>query len=181
MQNLYYQTNAISNSAGMADVLQGNLDVGDFVLGCLEYDIPKGVDYYMTLSCVGDAIVVTGHASADICGECVRCLEPAQMHIESDIEGYWALSEESDLEGMEEDEYDIVPEGGEIDLSGDVLAAIIVEVPQTFLCSEECKGLCPKCGCNRNEEECNCADEVDDMNPFAVLKDFFADSEDSEN
>lgn len=33
---------------------------------------------------------------------------------------------------------------------------IIMEFPERFLCSSECKGLCPICGCNRNIEECNC-------------------------
>ncbi len=33
---------------------------------------------------------------------------------------------------------------------------IILEFPERFLCSEDCKGLCPHCGCNRNLESCTC-------------------------
>ena len=33
---------------------------------------------------------------------------------------------------------------------------IILEFPERFLCSEDCKGLCPVCGCNRNLKECGC-------------------------
>ena len=33
---------------------------------------------------------------------------------------------------------------------------IIMEFPVRFLCSEDCKGLCPECGCNRNLENCGC-------------------------
>ncbi len=33
---------------------------------------------------------------------------------------------------------------------------IIMEFPERFLCSEDCKGLCPNCGCNLNVSECGC-------------------------
>ena len=33
---------------------------------------------------------------------------------------------------------------------------IIMEFPVRFLCSEDCKGLCPECGYNRNLENCGC-------------------------
>lgn len=36
---------------------------------------------------------------------------------------------------------------------------IILEFPERFLCSEDCKGLCPVCGCNRNSEECSCEND----------------------
>jgi uncharacterized protein len=38
---------------------------------------------------------------------------------------------------------------------------IIMEFPERFLCSEDCKGLCPNCGCNLNESECNCRENSD--------------------
>lgn len=39
------------------------------------------------------------------------------------------------------------------------------------LCSENCKGLCPICGTNLNEKQCNCEEEK--YSPFACLKDKF--------
>ncbi len=39
------------------------------------------------------------------------------------------------------------------------------------LCSENCKGLCPICGTNLNEKQCNCEEEK--FSPFACLKDKF--------
>ena len=44
-------------------------------------------------------------------------------------------------------------------------------ITTSLLCNENCKGLCPVCGCNLNVEECSC--EVEDIDPrLAVLKDF---------
>lgn len=39
------------------------------------------------------------------------------------------------------------------------------------LCTQECKGLCNICGCNKNEVECDCKPQV--MNQFACLKEKF--------
>ncbi len=47
-------------------------------------------------------------------------------------------------------------------------------LPLRPLCKEECKGLCPRCGANRNVEDCDCAAPI--MNSkFAALKDFKVD------
>lgn len=46
---------------------------------------------------------------------------------------------------------------------------ILLELPSKFLCKKSCKGLCPKCGKNLNEGECNC--DMHEPDPrFAVLK-----------
>ena len=39
---------------------------------------------------------------------------------------------------------------------------IIMSLPLRSLCSETCKGLCPKCGCNKNEKECDCVLSIPD-------------------
>ncbi len=173
MNRIVENITSILDSTGLSTVIDGNLNIGSFELGSLEYELPGGVDYHMVLSNVGDAVVATGSVSADVEGECVRCLERASVHVDSDIEGYFAISEESNLEGMEEDEYEFVPENGEVDLTDCVTSAVVVGMPTLFVCSEDCKGLCPKCGCNRNVESCDCSEQIDEFNPFSVLKGFF--------
>ena len=71
------------------------------------------------------------------------------------------------LENEDDDGYLLVPD---LTLDMDELAAsdISLELPTKVLCSEECKGLCPKCGKNLNEGSCSClTKEVDP--PFAKL------------
>ncbi len=52
--------------------------------------------------------------------------------------------------------------GDSIDLREPVMESILLELPVKVLCSEECKGLCPICGADRNVEECSCSiHEVD--------------------
>lgn len=50
----------------------------------------------------------------------------------------------------------LVYHGDEIDIAEIVREALIVAEPLKALCGEECRGLCPTCGANRNETPCTC-------------------------
>ncbi|HTP80524.1 MAG TPA: DUF177 domain-containing protein [Bacteroidota bacterium] len=46
-----------------------------------------------------------------------------------------------------------------LDLDEDVRQYALLAVPQKMLCRENCAGLCPHCGKNRNRETCTCSDQ----------------------
>ena len=48
-----------------------------------------------------------------------------------------------------------VPDG-KLDLDELVSADVVLSLPAKFLCEPDCKGLCPQCGKNLNEGECDC-------------------------
>ena len=170
-----FDVSGITGGVGLAETVVGRYYPEKVLLGSVEYEIPGGVSFEATLSNVGDAIVLTGRASAAVLGTCTRCLGFARVEIDTELEGYFTLSEDSDVTGMEDDEYELVPEDGMIDLSEAVLSSVLVEIPLLFLCDEDCKGLCPRCGCNLNESECGCSELPDKSNPFYVLKDLLND------
>lgn len=59
------------------------------------------------------------------------------------------------------DEYIEVPDF-RLDLDELALSDILLHLPSKFLCSEDCQGLCPKCGANRNRTPCQCSEkEID--------------------
>ena len=109
-------------------------------------------------------------------GECDRCLDPASFEIASEVDEYF-LFEEPEDEGEDEDGFEVIGEDKVIDLADAVHDAIVMETPFVLLCREDCRGLCPDCGCNLNREECDCAElrERERLegaeNPFAALKD----------
>ncbi len=71
-----------------------------------------------------------------------------------------------------EDEYTY--KGEVLCLDKMVYDIIILGLPHQFLCNEACKGLCPVCGQDLNEAQCNCAvNDTDETNPFAKLKGLF--------
>lgn len=94
--------------------------------------------------------------------ECDRCSIPFEAELENNFElVYFFDKDQVDEEDI--NSHYISPESDEIDLTEDIIDYINLSLPMKKLCSEECKGLCPKCGVNLNDESCNCED--DEYNP----------------
>ncbi len=75
------------------------------------------------------------------------------------------------LANEDEDEFVLLVDSA-LDLDELVRSALILEMPSRFLCKADCKGLCPKCGCDLNESSCSC--DTSDRDPrWDVLKDYF--------
>ena len=65
------------------------------------------------------------------------------------------------IEGEDSDSIIIVPDM-KLDLDELVYSEVIMSLPMKHLCREDCKGLCPKCGKNLNEDACGCPEkEID--------------------
>jgi uncharacterized protein len=109
--------------------------------------------------------------SAGFTAECARCNKETNHLISADGEKYIADKSEDNENG--EDFY-VTEIAGIIDLKDFLVEFLGVEVPLRYLCSEGCKGLCPKCGKDLNDGDCGCPQRT--KNPaFAVLENFFED------
>jgi uncharacterized protein len=94
--------------------------------------------------------------SVDYVAQCARCLSPVTGEFALDLEKTVAPRNLlGDLDESKLDEYAII-EDGFLDMDEQLLEQLEMEFPMRFLCHEDCKGLCPKCGKNLNEGECNC-------------------------
>ncbi len=82
---------------------------------------------------------------------CDRCGEPVTRRVESVFEHRLAQN----LSNDENDDYIETPDLT-VELDEIVTSDILLSLPGKFLCSENCKGLCPKCGANLNNGECDC-------------------------
>jgi uncharacterized protein len=60
-------------------------------------------------------------------------------------------------------------QGPEIDLRSLLREVVALAVPVQPLCREDCRGLCPRCGADRNRETCECEAERP-ASPFAALE-----------
>lgn len=76
------------------------------------------------------------------------------------------------LANGEDDEFVLLVDSA-LDIEELVRSALILGLPSRYLCREDCKGLCPKCGCDLNETVCSC-DTVDRDPRWNVLKDYFS-------
>lgn len=90
---------------------------------------------------------------------CGRCLNSFAKEGDTILSG--RLIRNSDEVLDEEDEV-IYYDGEELDITEDIMDMVILSLPMKPLCSDKCRGLCPKCGINLNEEECDCVlEEID--------------------
>ena len=64
-----------------------------------------------------------------------------------------------------------------VDLTNDIREDILLAFPQLFLCSDDCKGLCYKCGINLNLEKCKCDFESETSSPWDALNNINFDSD----
>ena len=112
----------------------------------------------------GEKVSVRAEVTAILGSRCVRCLEDVEMPVTAQIDAVFAREEDPD----DPDLYKF--EASAIELTDAVRDALVMEIPTRILCSEECKGLCPTCGVNRNMVSCSCQEGGEIPNPFAALK-----------
>lgn len=106
----------------------------------------------------GQSLTLEAEVTGEIITQCARCLDDVKADIAFSIRELMSRREEEsdDSEDM------ILFDGYEIDLDAIVADNFIMNVSGKYLCDEDCKGLCPKCGKNLNEGECDCDNEYID-------------------
>ncbi|MEW6702902.1 MAG: DUF177 domain-containing protein, partial [Bacteroidota bacterium] len=90
---------------------------------------------------------------------CDRCA----TEYETNLTNHFQISYLFSREAIDSDEYNvkyISPEEDKINIKDDVYEYAELSIPLKKLCKENCKGLCPHCGKNLNEEKCNCKNET---------------------
>lgn len=124
---------------------------------------------------LGEKIHLAGTVTADIEVDCTRCLEPVARHLEVGFEDIFVDSKHEKLADEAEIPVEALDEAlvteNEIDLADVVREQVLLALPEQIFCREDCQGLCPECGENRNLIDCNCGDNQIDPR-WAALKDF---------
>lgn len=120
---------------------------------------------------------ISGRVSAKPELECSRCLKHFTLPIDDaviDIElaPGDTLQQEAEHE-LNRAELDVAfYQGDEIDLSEIIKEQLLLSIPMVPVHRPDCKGLCPVCGTDRNEQECRCSqDQAETAGPFSRLKD----------
>lgn len=94
-------------------------------------------------------LLCQAHFHADILLDCVRCLEPASCHLDTEFDELYAFSSRTATESNL-----ILPDDAHIDLEPLVHEYLTIEIPIRPLCKPDCLGLCSICGENLNERGC---------------------------
>ena len=140
---------------------------------------------------VSGSVLLTGHLAAHVTAPCKRCLKdvsidlpvhfilnlvPEPDEVEEVVDGRGepvedVRSQNRDTAGsfaMRDADREFF-DGRTIDLDPIVKEQVLLALPVSVVCKDECKGLCPQCGQDLNEAECGCERKVVDPR-LAVLK-----------
>lgn len=109
---------------------------------------------------------VAGTIRSEIDIDCTRCLEPVREKLEIPFTASYISPENyTEEKEVEVKDYDLdiaVSEDNRIDIKELAREQILLNLPEQVLCKEDCKGLCAKCGANRNLINCNCDERETD-------------------
>lgn len=104
----------------------------------------------------GSQIVLKGDVHTEGRFICDRCAGDFTLALPASYKMYY-VTEGGEFAGVDQSEMQtIAPGSGFIDITDDVRQTILLAVPLKLLCTEQCRGLCPKCGENLNDELCSC-------------------------
>ncbi len=88
---------------------------------------------------------------------CDRCLEDFHRQMDGTYSMVYIQGDRSTVDMKKEEEIQVLSaDTNYIDLDEDVRQYILLSIPQKLLCREDCQGLCPICGVNRNNASCTC-------------------------
>ncbi len=140
-----------------------------------EIDYPHDVTQTSRLHAEGTAqllshslgeIRIRGRLNVTAQAFCDRCLESANFSIERQFDLVYMPAEEADSASereIGEAALDVgYYEGAGLVLNDVLREVVLLALPMQLVCSEVCKGICPQCGGNRNQRDCDCHAEATD-------------------
>jgi uncharacterized protein len=109
--------------------------------------IPEGepIELELKLESATEGVFVSGTASADVVGECARCLDPIGYPLTVGLGELFAYPDSATDATTDEHEVSRVVDDS-VDTEEMVRDAVLLALPLAPLCREDCRGLCPECG-----------------------------------
>jgi uncharacterized protein len=133
--------------------------------------VPEGAPLALELrlEAVVEGVLVTGTVSAPLIGQCGRCLDPVSSELDVDVVELFAYAGSATDETTEPDEV-LRVDGEQLDVEPVVRDAVVLGLPWTPLCREDCAGLCSTCGQRRDDLPADHAHETMDPRWAALAK-----------
>lgn len=122
------------------------VDLGAGMIG-----VPAGapLDLQLRLESVMEGVLVSGRVRVPLVGECGRCLDPIASTVEVDLQELYAYPES---EATEDEASRMV--GDFLDLEPVLRDTVVLALPLTPLCRDDCPGLCVTCGARLADGDC---------------------------
>ena len=134
-----------------------SVDLSDLQYGTC-YPVTEPVIAEGTVRNTAGVLVMKGSIRTTIHGVCDRCASDFDQDVEIPIDVV-LVKELANEEN--EDEWVFPLEGNDADLDEIIRTVFVLNMDSKLLCSEDCKGLCFRCGKNLNHGPCDCKKEID--------------------
>ncbi|WP_052666414.1 YceD family protein [Nitriliruptor alkaliphilus] len=121
------------------------------------------------LDSVVEGILVRGRIDVELVLPCARCLEPQGTDRTLEVAELFLDPTKREDDTDEDPGYELVDDRTAIDLSTLVRDAVVIDLPTRILCREDCQGLCPVCGTDRNTRDCGHGEESEPDARWAKL------------
>ena len=157
----------IAEEHGASLDVTGEMPLSQITVGSETYEPVGPARIQAVVINTGNAYEAAGTATAVLRAQCARCLRDFDLRLEADIDAYFV--EPAHAHEVPEEQDVAVVEGDRIDLGPFIESALVVSIPLAPLHDPDCKGICPECGADRNEEECGCAQAAPADSPFSAL------------
>ncbi len=144
-----------------------DLEGGDYVFS-------DPIRFEGILSSAGQGVLrLKGNLSASALGTCARCLAPVPMPLAVPVEETFrpGLGPDGTVADDPTEDPSFGYEGHLLDPAEALRTALLLALPGRVLCRDDCRGLCPVCGNDRNTTECDCLEtQRNRLSPFRDLE-----------
>ncbi|MBI5075016.1 MAG: DUF177 domain-containing protein [Nitrospirae bacterium] len=127
--------------------------------------VSSPVKAQLAVNRTANEVMITGNLSVELEMPCSRCLKDLRQAQDLPVSVVYHPAEEigSDKHGLHDDEMDMgFYTGEELDLQELIREQVLLSIQMKPLCTEDCKGICPKCGIDLNTGTCTCVQkEID--------------------
>ncbi len=162
---MYLDVSQLVLNNGAVMEINSDVQLGDFEFNGLKLHFENAVHITGSISNVSGTLIMKAEASVDFVTQCSRCLDDVKEHFVFSIDEAFSKTDKGNSDEV------IIIGSDEIDMVEVAEKSLCSALPINYLCSEDCKGLCPVCGCNLNKQTCDCVDDYIDPR-LAALKDF---------
>ncbi len=145
------------------ETLSVDAPAADFDLDGDGFQFSGNVRGEIEFKLAGEDVRGVGELATEAVAPCGRCLDPVRIPIRAKIDNVWLKkSDVSDQapRDVEDDTLADYYEGDWLEPTDVLRDCILFELPSLPRCSEDCKGLCQRCGANLNRERCACQTNV---------------------
>jgi uncharacterized protein len=114
--------------------------------------VPVGADVELNVrfEAVSEGVLATGTATAPVAGECARCLAPLTSTVTASFTELYLYHDKHDKHDNHDEEQQADEEryldGDLLDLEPAFRDAVVLALPMSPRCREDCPGLCVECG-----------------------------------